>query len=73
MIQSSRAQQYAVQAAHDTAATREIARKERERLKAQDKFKREQLEKLRAEQNMDASAGEVRATSWLAGLHKYLA
>ena len=48
------------QAALDSSATREIARKERERLKAQDKYKREQLEKLRAEQNVDASAGEVR-------------
>ena len=42
-----------------SAATKEIARKERERLKAQDKYKRDQLEKLRAEQNTDASAGEV--------------
>ena len=42
-----------------SAATKEIARKERERLKAQDKYKRDQLEKLRAEQNTDASSGEV--------------
>ena len=33
-----------------SAATKEIARKERERLKAQDKYKKDQLEKLRAEQ-----------------------
>lgn len=42
-----------------SAATKEIARKERERLKAQDKYKKDQLEKLRAEQNTDASLGEV--------------
>lgn len=49
-----------LQAALDSANTREIARKERERLKAQDKYKKDQLEKLRAEQNVDASSGEVR-------------
>lgn len=42
-----------------SAATKEVARKERERLKAQDKYKKDQLEKLRAEQNTDASLGEV--------------
>lgn len=49
-----------LQVALDSANTREIARKERERLKAQDKYKKDQLEKLRAEQNVDASSGEVR-------------
>ena len=47
------------QVALTSAATKEIARKERERLKAQDKYKKDQLEKLRAEQNTDASVGEV--------------
>lgn len=38
---------------------REIARKERERLKAQDKLRREQLEVMRTTQNTDAAKGEV--------------
>lgn len=59
------------EAALTSAATKEIARKERERLKAQDKYKKDQLEKLRAEQNTDASAGESnRADKRLAFLLK---
>ncbi|EFN58004.1 hypothetical protein CHLNCDRAFT_34395 [Chlorella variabilis] len=38
---------------------REIARKERERLKAQDKLRREQLEVMRTTQNTDAAKGEA--------------
>lgn len=45
----------------ESAAAREIARKERERLKQQDKLRREQLEKFRATANMDAAKGEVRS------------
>lgn len=41
-------------------AAREVARKERERLKQQDKQRREQLERMRLQQNQDASRGEVR-------------
>ncbi|KAL6767714.1 hypothetical protein ACKKBF_B36355 [Auxenochlorella protothecoides x Auxenochlorella symbiontica] len=36
-----------------------IARKERERLKLQDKLRREQLERVREEQNQDAAAGDA--------------
>ena len=39
---------------------REVARRERDRLKQQDKLRREQLEQLRSLQNTDASKGEVR-------------
>ena len=39
---------------------KEVAKKERERLKNQDKMKREQVEKLRQQLNTDAAAGEVR-------------
>lgn len=42
------------------AAAREVARKERERLKQQDKIRREQLERMRLQQNSDASRGDVR-------------
>ena len=45
------------------AAAREVARKERERLKQQDKLRREQLERMRLQQNQDASKGEVRTSS----------
>ena len=58
------------QVALTSAATKEIARKERERLKAQDKYKRDQLEKLRAEQNTDASSGEVRKPVWCFRPHR---
>ena len=37
-----------------------IAKKERERLKLQDKLRREQLEKFREQQNVEAEMGEVR-------------
>lgn len=37
-----------------------IARKERERLKLQDRLRREQLEKFREQQNEKAEEGEVR-------------
>ena len=47
----------------ETAADREIARKERERLKVQDALRRQQLEKLRENQNADASKGDVRLGS----------
>ncbi|KAL4447228.1 hypothetical protein ABPG77_007261 [Micractinium sp. CCAP 211/92] len=43
----------------ESAAAREIARKERERLKQQDKLRREQLEKFRATANLDAAKGEA--------------
>ena len=43
----------------ESAMAREIARKERERLKAQDKLRREQLEMMRTTQNTDAAKGEV--------------
>uniref|UniRef100_A0A1D1ZWV1 Helicase ATP-binding domain-containing protein n=1 Tax=Auxenochlorella protothecoides TaxID=3075 RepID=A0A1D1ZWV1_AUXPR len=36
-----------------------IAKKERERLKLQDKLRREQLERVREEQNQDAAAGDA--------------
>ena len=38
----------------------ETARREKERLKAQEEFKKQQLEKLRLEANAEVSAGEVR-------------
>ena len=41
-------------------AARAVARKERERLKQQDRIRREQLEQMRTQQNADASKGEVR-------------
>lgn len=37
----------------------EVARRERERLKQQEQQKKEQLERLRTEHNMDAADGEV--------------
>lgn len=37
-----------------------IARRERERLRLQDKVKRDNLDKLRAQQNQEAADGEVR-------------
>jgi SWI/SNF-related matrix-associated actin-dependent regulator of chromatin subfamily A member 5 len=40
-------------------AAREVARKERERLKQQDKLRREQLDRMRVQQNQDASKGEA--------------
>ncbi|KAL4443678.1 hypothetical protein ABPG75_011415 [Micractinium tetrahymenae] len=43
----------------ESAVAREIARKERERLKQQDKLRREQLEKFRATANQDAAKGEA--------------
>ena len=47
-------------------AKREVAKRERERLRLQEKLKKEQLEKMRQEQNEDASAGEVTpgANNW---------
>lgn len=44
----------------ESATAREMARKERERLKQQDKMRREQLERFRETANTDASKGEVR-------------
>ena len=38
-----------------------MARKERERLRLQDKLRREQLERFRETANTDASKGEVRS------------
>lgn len=44
-----------------------IAKKERERLKLQDKLRREQLERVREEQNQDAAAGDVRGLAFWVG------
>ena len=44
----------------ESATAREMARKERERLRQQDKLRREQLERFRETANTDASKGEVR-------------
>ena len=41
------------------AATVELARKEKERLRKQDQQKRQRLEELRNQQNNDAAASEV--------------
>lgn len=43
----------------ESATAREIARKERERLKQQDKIRREQLERMRETANQDASKGDA--------------
>ena len=43
----------------ESAAAREVARKERERLKQMDKIRREQLERYRETANADAAAGDV--------------
>ena len=42
------------------AAKAEIARRERERLKLQERLKREKIERMRLEANQGAGAGEVR-------------
>ncbi len=47
------------------AVLREIARKEKERLRLQAKQKKEELEKLRSSANMMAEAGEVRVTCFV--------
>ena len=52
---------------------KDIAKKERERLRVQDKIRKEQVEKMREQINSDAAAGEVRLFfawlfEWLAGL-----
>lgn len=44
----------------ESEAAKEVAKKERERLKLQEKAKKEQLEKMREQLNQDAAAGEVR-------------
>lgn len=44
----------------ETETAKVIAKRERERLKLQDKIRREQLEKFREQQNADAEMGEVR-------------
>lgn len=44
----------------ESAAAREVARKERERLKMMDQQRRSHLEAVRLAQNADASKGEVR-------------
>jgi peroxiredoxin len=44
----------------DNAAAKEIAKKERERLKLQEKMRKEQVEKMRSQLNTDAAHGEVR-------------
>jgi len=44
----------------DYAAAKEIAKKERERLKNQEKVRKEQVEKMRSQLNSDAALGEVR-------------
>ena len=36
-----------------------ISKRERERLKAQEKFRREQVEKMREQLNQEAAAGDV--------------
>ncbi|PSC72801.1 chromatin-remodeling complex ATPase chain [Micractinium conductrix] len=43
----------------ESAAAREVARKERERLKQMDKIRREQLERYRETANADAAAGDA--------------
>lgn len=40
-----------------------VSRRERDRLRMQDKVKRDNLEKLRAQQNREASRGEVRVAA----------
>jgi hypothetical protein len=44
----------------DNAAAKEVAKKERERLKNQEKQRKEQVEKMRSQLNDDAAVGEVR-------------
>lgn len=48
-----------MQSAATTAAQREVAKKERQRLKQQGIAKKQQLDKLREQQNTDAAAGDV--------------
>lgn len=49
-----------MQVASDEAA-KAVAKRERERLRDQERLKKQQLEKLRAEQNMSADDGAVGA------------
>ena len=42
---------------------RQVAQKERERLKLQEKLRKEQVEKMRSQLNTDAAAGEVSPSS----------
>ena len=51
---------FCVQDALENEQAKKMAKKERERLKLQDKQKREQVEKMRQTLNADAAAGEVR-------------
>ena len=51
-----------VQAASTAAERKAIAKKERERLKLQERLKKDNLEKLRQEQAASASADDVRSS-----------
>lgn len=53
----------------ETEAARLVARKERERLKLQDKLRKEQIEKMRQQLNTDAAAGDVSGAAISACLH----
>jgi hypothetical protein len=44
----------------ETEAAKEVARKERERLKLQEQQRKQQVEQMRMQMNKDASAGDVR-------------
>lgn len=55
-----------MQADLSDAAKAEIARRERERLKLQERLKREKIERMRLEANQGAGAGEVGVRRWLA-------
>lgn len=45
----------------ETEAAKEVARKERERLKLQEQQRKQQVEEMRMQMNKDASAGDVRS------------
>lgn len=49
-----------LQQERENAAAKEVARKERERLKNQERMRKEQVEKMRSQLNTDAAQGEVR-------------
>lgn len=44
----------------ESELAREVARKERERLKAQENQRKEQIESMRSQMNKEAMAGDVR-------------
>ena len=61
-----------LQSAATTAAQREVAKKERQRLKQQGIAKKQQLDRLREQQNTDAAAGDVSGCMDLLSTHVHM-